>query len=186
MPGTADKCATLAASRTLAVVLMTLSGRRWPARSWALALGMGRFAPTRPTRFTCCLRTAAGRPICSCELSLDWRDGVVVPDHVMGGEAGLDPPQPTVGVLGPQCGPQPRSEPGRPSVGAALFRCPATSVSRPANDAGFPPHHAAWSAAVSATPKWPPIWRFRQPPTPGHVQRPGHPLTLQTMRTRRA
>lgn len=33
----------------------------------------------------------------------------------LGVEAGLDPPQPTVGVLGPQCGPQPRSEPGRPS-----------------------------------------------------------------------
>lgn len=41
---------------------------------------------------------------------------------------------------------------GHPA-GAALFRCPATGVSRPANDAGFPPHHAARSAAVSATPK---------------------------------
>jgi hypothetical protein len=99
-----------------------------------------------------CSPNLAGRPICSCELSLDWRVGVAGPDHVMGVEAGLEPPQPAVGVLGPQCGPQPRSEPGRPSAGAALFRCPATGVARPANDAGFPPDHAAWSAAVPATP----------------------------------
>jgi hypothetical protein len=59
--------------------------------------------------------TAAGRPICSCELSPDWRDGVRCTGSCHGVEAGLDPPQPTVGVLGPQCGPQPRSEPGRPS-----------------------------------------------------------------------
>lgn len=39
---------------------------------------------------------------------------------------------------------------GHPA-GAALFRCPATGVSPSANDAGFPPHHAAWSAAVSET-----------------------------------
>ena len=71
----------------------------------------------------------------------DPGNGVVVPDHVMGVEAGLDPPQPTVGVLGPQCGPRPRSEPGRPSRRRRSIRL--------SGNRRFSPGERRW---ISATP----------------------------------
>ena len=101
-----------------------------------------------------------------------WTGGTGLFYRIMslGVEAGPDPPQPTVGVLGPQCGPQPRSEPGRPSR-------PRRSIPL-SGDRRFSLGERRWISATPRSvvgcsvgnPKWPPIWRFRQPPTPGHVQ----------------
>jgi hypothetical protein len=107
--GGGDRCAVHAdAAHHLVLDLHRVAGVEEPLGQEGLVgdlLGDKDVRRARPRSRSGGTRLAAGRAICSCELSPGGRDGVVGPDHVIWIDAGLDLPQPAVGLFGPQRAP---------------------------------------------------------------------------------